>query len=82
MTGFDTEEELLLAYQLDSGSVEADDNIIDVLLASSPVLAGVLFEGDIKNGTIPQNLKVCSLKAMQDFMKYANRQTFHKSHIK
>lgn len=63
MTGFDTEKELIDAYQRDSGSVEADDNFIDILLASSPVLAGVVFEGDFENGEIPKDLKVhlCSI---------------------
>ncbi|OXA56781.1 ATP-binding cassette sub-family A member 3 [Folsomia candida] len=57
LTGFDTEKELIDAYQRDSGSVEADDNFIDILLASSPVLAGVVFEGDFENGEIPKDLK-------------------------
>lgn len=58
MTGFDTEEEMLQVYLKESAQVETEDNLIDILLATSSVLAGIVFQGEITKGVIPQHLEV------------------------
>jgi hypothetical protein len=48
----------LYAYLLDGGKAETDDNLIDVFLATSPVLAGVVFENNFTQESFPTNLRV------------------------
>lgn len=56
VTGFDTESELIQAY--DEAKVETDDYTSADFETTSPVLAGIIFENEFINDTFPKNIKV------------------------